>query len=56
MYKITITASGYNSIEFVFDNMNDAAEFMRTAMKNAVSERFECTVKEFVPVPDISQE
>ena len=56
MYKIAITASGYNSIEFVFDNMNDAAEFMRIAMKNVVSERFACCVEEFVPVSDISQE
>ena len=56
MYKVTATASGYNSIEFVFDNMNDAAEFMRIAMKNVVSEGFACCVKEFVPVSDISQE
>ena len=56
MYKVTITASGYNSIEFVFDNMNDAAEFMRIAMKNVVSEGFACRVEEFDGVLDIWQE
>ena len=56
MYKVTATASGYNSIEFAFENMNAAAEFMRIAMKNVVSEGFACHVEEFDPVLDISQE
>lgn len=56
MYKVTATASGYNSIEFAFDNMNAAAEFMRIAMKNVVSEGFTCHVEEFVPVSDLKQE
>lgn len=56
MYKVVATARGYNSIEFVFDNMNDAAEFMRIAFKNVVSERFECSVEEVAPVIDVEQE
>ena len=56
MYKVTAKTKGYDRIEFVFDNMNDAAEFMRIAMKNVVSERFACNVEEFDPVCDISQE
>ena len=56
MYKITAIASGYNSIEFVFNNMDAAAEFMRIAMENVVSEGFECSVEEFVPVSDLKQE
>lgn len=56
MYKVTATASGYNSIEFVFENMTEASAFMATAFKNVVSEGFTCHVEEFVPVSDLKQE
>ena len=56
MYKVTAKTKGYDRIEFVFDNMNAASEFMRIAFKNVVSEGFECSVEEFVPVSDLKQE
>ena len=56
MYKVTPQTKGYDRIEFVFDNMTEASAFMATAFKNVVSEGFECSVEEFVPVSDISQE
>ena len=56
MYKVTANASGYNSIEFVFNNMTEASAFMASAFKNVVSEGFECNVEEFVPVSDLKQE
>ncbi len=56
MYKVTAEAAGYNCIEFVFENMFEASEFIQIALKNAVSVGFKFTVVEYVPVSDISQE
>lgn len=56
MYKVTAKTKGYDRIEFVFDNMTEASAFMVSAFKNVVSEGFECSVEEFVPVSDVSHE
>ena len=56
MYKVTAQTKGYDHIEFVFDNMTEASAFMVSAFKNVVSEGFECSVEEFVPVSDVKQE
>lgn len=56
MFKVTARTKGYDRIEFVFDNMHAASEFMILAFKNVVSEGFECSVEEFVPESDLTQE
>lgn len=56
MFKVTAKAKSYHQIEFVFDNMRAASEFMILAFKNVVSEGFECSVEEFVPASDLTQE
>lgn len=38
MYKLTLTAEGYNRISFIFDEMADLTYFLRTAMEYAEGE------------------
>lgn len=56
MFKVTAKTKGYDRIEFVFDNMTEASAFMVSAFKNVVSEGFECSVEEFCPESDLTQE
>ena len=47
MYKLSIEQSGYNHIEFEFDNLRDLLAFMEDAMKHCSKETtfsFENTV------------
>jgi len=38
MYKLKLTAEGYNRISFIFDDMSELTYFLRTVMEYAEGE------------------